>query len=753
MKKRFFAFFMLLMALTLVTSCENNKNKEKEQLATPKNVVVSEEGLVTWDVVENADEYFVEISEENKKYNTTVYECEYQLENVNNSCTITVVAKGDSYKDSSKSSVVSFEGLIAKQQKVLYSDLVDLTIGEKSAELTAEEAAVYDEAASYLATAAKNLVELGYNEETIATIMSAIENAGEDAKTVAMTLVTILSTYEAEDVKMALYYAEVQLVGKLYTTHFELQGAEGCEDQVAFVDKAIEIITAEDVQLVDHLCNILEVVKSISKDVDLKVMPLVTVLMQEINAGNLSAKTIYKVKNAVVGILKTNLIDVEDVKYFYDLVESIDEEALTLIMQQTAESNPTVQIVVELVLEVLPELPEVNFEEVYAEGQEVYLALLQAVEDVSEEFIAKLLTYESPTEMAIYAIATLLPQYLPDELDIPTETADVVIAVVNKLIAKYLPSDEKALTLEDLIGLTDEEVKSVLVSAINLVNSLGTAVLDATKSPELFDAIMGLKDVTIYESTAYSYCEGTLEDIYSDETIAKILENYVNPEFTHGSEYTEVLSSTVTDTSAYASVGTLMIIDYITNEEETEKIYYYQLKIETITLENLQNLLPVVQLFSGKLDDVTTNLTAFVNALIAVAGKIQLSETIVDAETNAQIQAILGIISQLEPGDLDALLGNVYKLVGMFVVYAEKININEIALGISQSNLESLMAVLPGFASVESVNEMHALVTNAGDVLEKLNLLEAMGFENKEQFVTQVTGIIDSTFPLPEVEE
>ena len=81
MKKRFFAFLIFVMSLVLVTSCDINKKKEK--LETPTNVAASDEGLVTWDEVKNADAYFVEINEENKKYNTTVYECQYQLENLN----------------------------------------------------------------------------------------------------------------------------------------------------------------------------------------------------------------------------------------------------------------------------------------------------------------------------------------------------------------------------------------------------------------------------------------------------------------------------------------------------------------------------------------------------------------------------------------------------------------------------------------------------------------------------------------------
>lgn len=396
MKKRFFAFLIFVMSLVLVTSCDINKKKEK--LETPTNVAASDEGLVTWDEVKNADAYFVEINEENKKYNTTVYECQYQLENLNNDCTITVVAKGDKYTDSDKSVAISYVGANTKKQEVLYKDLVESTLGEKSEDLTSEDAVAYDKAAAYLKKAAKNVVALGYNEETIQTIVASISNAGSDATAIATALVTILSTYNTEDIKMALYYGEIKLIGALYSARSEISGNENAETGVALIDKVLEVLESKDLETVEHLCNILAVVKDLSKDVELKVMPLVTVLMQEVQSGNITANTIYRLKNAAVGVLGAHLVDVEDVQYFFDLATSVSNEVQAVFEAQLVNASGTAKMVFEVMIEILPQLPNVDITEVYAKGQETYLAVLKAIEGISEEFIEEVLRYEDPIQ-------------------------------------------------------------------------------------------------------------------------------------------------------------------------------------------------------------------------------------------------------------------------------------------------------------------------------------------------------------------
>lgn len=751
MKKRFFAFLIFVMSLVLVTSCDINKKKEK--LETPTNVAASDEGLVTWDEVKNADAYFVEINEENKKYNTTVYECQYQLENLNDDCTITVVAKGDKYTDSDKSVAISYVGANTKKQEVLYKDLVESTLGEKSEDLTSEDAVAYDKAAAYLKKAAKNVVALGYNEETIQTIVASISNAGSDPTAIATALVTILSTYNTEDIKMALYYGEIKLIGALYSARSGISGNENAETGVALIDKVLEVLESKDLETVEHLCNILAVVKDLSKDVELKVMPLVTVLMQEVQSGNITANTIYRLKNAAVGVLGAHLVDVEDVQYFFDLATSVSNELQAVFETQLVNASGTAKMVFEVMIEILPQLPNVDITEVYAKGQETYLAVLKAIEGISEEFIEEVLRYEDPIQMVVYAVAALVPQYLPETFEIPAEFADVVVAFANKAISELIKLEGSEVTIETLIGLTEEEVKSVLVSAINLVNSLGTAVIDVAKNPEFAKIAAELTKIKVNNSALISYSQIAPTQTFNDYYFQEVMKKY---EITSGDgfeyhvAYELYLDEVVTDTKVSCTYVEIYIADVIRDENSTILYYEYKLTIKEMLFENLQNLLPLVALFDGKLDTTTTNLTALVNALLAVVGKVQLNEALASTEVGQQIAAILAIVSQLKVGDADALLGNVYELVGMLVKYVSTLNINELAYTIAKGDTDQLTLLLAGFASQESVAVAHELVVNAGDVLEKLNMLSAMGFETKEDFVAQVTAIVDSLLPLPE---
>ena len=751
MKKRFFAFLIFVMSLVLVTSCDINKKKEK--LETPTNVAASDEGLVTWDEVKNADAYFVEINEENKKYNTTVYECQYQLENLNDDCTITVVAKGDKYTDSDKSVAISYVGANTKKQEVLYKDLVESTLGEKSEDLTSEDAVAYDKAAAYLKKAAKNVVALGYNEETIQTIVTSISNAGSDPTAIATALVTILSTYNTEDIKMALYYGEIKLIGALYSARSGISGNENAETGVALIDKVLEVLESKDLETVEHLCNILAVVKDLSKDVELKVMPLVTVLMQEVQSGNITANTIYRLKNAAVGVLGAHLVDVEDVQYFFDLATSVSNELQAVFEAQLVNASGTAKMVFEVMIEILPQLPNVDITEVYAKGQEIYLAVLKAIEGISEEFIEEVLRYEDPIQMVVYAVAALVPQYLPETFEIPAEFADVVVAFANKAISELIKLEGNDVTIETLIGLTEEEVKSVLVSAINLVNSLGTAVIDVAKNPEFAKIAAELTKIKVNNSASISYSQIAPNQTFNDYYFQEVMKKY---EITSGDgfeyhvAYELYLDEVVTDTKVSCTYVEIYIADVIRDENNTILYYEYKLTIKEMLFENLQNLLPLVALFDGKLDTTTTNLTALVNALLAVVGKVQLNEALASTEVGQQIASILAIVSQLKVGDVDALLGNVYELVGMLVKYVSTLNINELAYTIAKGDTDQLTLLLAGFASQESVAVAHELVVNAGDVLEKLNMLSAMGFETKEDFVAQVTAIVDSLLPLPE---
>lgn len=757
MKKRFFAILVLVMSLVLVTSCHQETKKEK--LETPTNVAVSEEGLVTWSQVKNANAYFVEISEENEKYNTTVDECKYQLKNLKNDCTITVVAKGDNYLDSDKSSAVSYVGTTSKEQEVLYKQLVENSIGQKPSDLTAEQEKVYDRANSYLKKAAKNAIVLGYNEETVQTIVTALGQSTSSPQALLTALITVLSTYSVDEVKMALYYGEIQLMVELYESYSYLIGSSSTTPdqskatEITALDKIIVTLENNELDIIDHLCNILNVVKGLANDAKLKVMTLIPVLTEEIQNNQLTAETVYNLKNAVVEVLSANLFDVEDIQYLINLIPNFSAELKPVLEASTENAPRYLQMIIDVVNQILP-TETVDITEEYAQLQGFYLNLLEGVGEISKEFIGQALSYyDNPVQMVTFIVASAIAKYAPEKIEIPAELADVVLYVANLLLGKYKVSGDGLTSISALIGLSDDEVKSVLVGVINVVNSLCNAVVDAAKDPNFVKVVTVASGCVIKSNVTFDGGYISQEDALNDRYFQCVFEEEHTTSFDELAwekcQYEGVVEYVVTDTNAKVVTFKLEIYDMAYDETNKAIGAHYSVRVTEYTFENLQTLFTAVSLLSGKLDATCSSVTALVNAIIAVIPNIKLFEGI----SNEQVTAVLATLAKLEQGDLDALLGNLYKLIGLLVNFIGTLNINEVAALFALGDISPLLEDLPNFASEESVTVLHELIINVGDVLEKVEMFPFFNYENKEDFVNVFTEMIDSLLPLPTTPE
>jgi len=98
------AVVLALSVFTLFTGCDNEKEQGVQKLDAP-TVTVAENGLVTWNAVDGADEYLVTVTP-GIMYITT--DTSYQLADTTKTCSITVTAKGADYDDSDASEAVTF---------------------------------------------------------------------------------------------------------------------------------------------------------------------------------------------------------------------------------------------------------------------------------------------------------------------------------------------------------------------------------------------------------------------------------------------------------------------------------------------------------------------------------------------------------------------------------------------------------------------------------------------------------------------
>lgn len=91
--RKILTILLTFLGLLTISSCKSCK---KETLATPTNLTISEEGLITWDKVANASEYVIYIND--NSYN--VSKNEYQVSDLTKDFTYYVYAKGTNYLDS-----------------------------------------------------------------------------------------------------------------------------------------------------------------------------------------------------------------------------------------------------------------------------------------------------------------------------------------------------------------------------------------------------------------------------------------------------------------------------------------------------------------------------------------------------------------------------------------------------------------------------------------------------------------------------
>lgn len=103
-KKLLCAIILAVVTFTFVGCGDGDKTPT---LATPQNVQVTDEGLISWDAVENADYYVVVLNEVNLKANGT----SYQVGSVINDFTYQIIAVAESgFNPSAPSELKTFEG-------------------------------------------------------------------------------------------------------------------------------------------------------------------------------------------------------------------------------------------------------------------------------------------------------------------------------------------------------------------------------------------------------------------------------------------------------------------------------------------------------------------------------------------------------------------------------------------------------------------------------------------------------------------
>lgn len=744
MKKKILSVLTLIIALFLITSCFNNK----KTLSTPENVKVSSSGLVTWDAVENAEEYFVVYTNEDTSGNKTVTENEYQLEDTSSSWDVTVIAKASKYEDSSSSEKAVFVGSIQIAADELADDLISTYLGTKKPNLTPEEEKRYDDAVKYLKSASRKAVKLGYDEEKVEEIIELLGNSSSDFSSIVNTSLTVLNIYSKDEIISSLYFTEISLVALLLNVSESMISTNPEVENV--ISDAIEALQEADVELVNHLYNIIEKCKNLVSGVT-PLVGQIADIVSKFEQGTLDAKTVVSFKSNVVKILKSNAINKEDVAYILNLIGSMKPSLDALVEELTKNDdlalNPA--IILGVYKELSPYLDKISGDDIAEVLDKLYMSAIDMIDSISEEFISEVLAEETLQEKIIHLVVEMMKKNLvepSEDLQLPSE---LILSVVNAILEKT-EQLHGITSLNSLLGLTDEQLIEFLDGIGKLYLNNYETWYNLFNEEGIIDAIV--KALSYNGSSTGDY--GRYVDIYSSEDYNNL-----------GEDYKRVLE--MYNISEFDSFVTYKDVDKIVVSEHEATVYYLQVKTEelydntgtkkflrcyltkeTVTYTNVDQLVPLIKILVKDLDLYKDNCKTFINSVLKVLPSVKFQEGLIPEN----VLSIIEMFTVFEDKSLDKLIDVVFKLVSNVLKKIDDYNLNEVVAILEYSDYyycePKMKSLLLSIGTTENIDLMKEAITEIGDVFEKIDYLSSLGYESKQEFIDETNKQIDDFFEL-----
>lgn len=760
MKKKFLLIVTLLLALFTVASCD----KTTETLATPQNVKVSADGLVTWNAVEHAEKYYVVYENEETSEHATVTETKYQLEDTSVSWNITVSAKASKYLNSEKSEVVEFTPADQKEVTDLIDNLIDTFLGEKDPTLTPELAAQYDSYAKYFKEVAKKAVKLGYKEDVAEEIVEMISEPKDMFGMLTSTL-NVLNLYSEEQVVSTLYAMEIAIVGQLINIRQMLVAYE--PSLVDLVDQVIEVLQNADVDLVEHLYSILGTAKSLVSSLT-PIIAQINDVVSQYEEGTLTAKTVYDIKSTLVKALKVNAIAKEDLVYIFDLVIDLSDALGTALdlclssgleyIKNVIDIDVDIDAIVEMyggtLKNLVASLGDLDAEELATNVQESYTAVIDFIDGIKEEYIDAVLSRENPVEMLVHIAVDVIQIVLPEASEIgkvdPEETIALINVILKQIIGENCPS------ITELFGITEEQIAAYVNACADFEESIYECFYNIIHAEGIKDAIINAMHFSCNESGFVHQYEGfyVYDDVIDYTTVPEFakefMEKYDITSFDYDystSSYTIVEPIVSTENSASFVVKKVTFIThgytYTDGRKEISVDAHYN--EETYTVSNANDLVPLIQICVNEFVKCEDDLLVLVNTLISFISSLSMPEGTLPEE----VAMIFAMVSQLEDKQFDKLVGLVFDLLVKAADYVETIDANKLVLMLSHTEyleFSEFQALVKGFGTSENITLIKDLINEVANVIEKLDLFETIGYESKEEFVSQINNAIDDFF-------
>lgn len=697
--KRIFCLFIALIAIASLFSCQVI-DSGATQLDTVSNVVIDNEGLISWSPVSNATSYFVVIN--GQSYPTT--NTFFQVANIKEDFDYYVVAQSTdkAYSQSLPSDTKRFVGTSAALKEELFQTIVNylqVDFTDFSAEFeedlneASNHAYYYDITADTVNSFVGTISEAKSTEELVYSIASSL-SVLSDKQITGITRFVV----EFASVLITEYSKQINVLSNDFTSLYEN------------LQQTKELLEKNDYQFADSLANIIISMLNVYKQGLLQVIPLVQ-HVTSCTSEEIPQK-IYDLKNAAINVLVNNAPNAEDVIVVLETILSAAQINVDLITSAIGSSNPKLE---EVITEISGMIKELNIEELAATLTQVGYSAFEAIFARIKAYSVEQLTKAFQCETLQQTILTIVLDLIGDiNVDLPEITPDLIFSVID-LIDQLGLIDMGGATIQEATNLDPQVFNQLVVYATDLLNALIAGANDVADIEDIKQLIINASGLGINISKYNSYNQLTIDmnDVKYCDFIDEI--GVGVEELTPGMilEHYEIGDAV----DVYFCVAKYYTIIHI---DETSVAYeLYTVEHSFTNLEGAFELLKqFVSVYNNHSEEIGIAVANIVSLFLGVNNPELVQEVFNDL--GVVLVAALDFVATNNPGEL---LSTIY-------------------LGINEKDIAPILPLILPFIGPNS-QIIHDLADSVGSLLEGYGLMEMVGFESKQQFVEFVDGLLD----------
>ncbi|CDD22396.1 putative uncharacterized protein [Firmicutes bacterium CAG:313] len=725
--KKIVNLVVALLSIFVLYGCATNK--DIQTLQVPTNVKINEEGLITWDEVNNATTYVVTINGETYIASTN----SFQVKNINENFSFTVRAEAVGYKTSSETESIEYIGKAVAEINKIYEYTLSITIGNRE---DADDVEAYDKNNQLIKEACTIAYEHGVTYEIASSIVNIIldesVNNKDNIPGFIASLVLNFVGLNNDQVVGLVYYGDYVTQVKLNSLATSFAGSE-IETALQGIN---ELLVRNDYEIADALANIIIQCLKVYRQGTVQVLPKLQKLLGSSNNQEIAYNAV-QLKEAIVKVLLDNVVSNEDLAVVLDFAKDAVLVAAPIVSSLVTDNEKLANVIAQVV-EVMKGIDSL---EVAGAITDLYKAFLNSLDYITEVLVAKALEYEDTRQIIGYIVLQGIKNIIP-EITITSDDLKLVIDLIWYEVGVIIP-DLKDVSLMDIINISEEKYNELLGTVAKLFNDDYKAFRDFITSDETIKAIV--------EALKFRVVEGKLspdqsvsvkiEEVANDKILSKVFEKYgisSVDELVVGKTY-KILGVHKFGESFITIKSYSVTITNISSEEVT---YYYE--NVAYTVENIDSLLPIldkmIELFETESITTIENLKAIIKVVVDV-----------DFVSDETIKSILTVITNFKEEDIKVLIKDLATLTKSLVSFVKEVGVEEFINDMINGDIQ---AIFP-FFNEENIATIKLLANDLATTLDNakafpMNYVFGEGdnsftltFESKDEFIETMNQFIE----------